>query len=130
MLAAYATLNGIVAAALLATAGFFWYQLFGDLGATLAHHGLGRLAGPRRTGCRPRAARHHRRRRAAARHVQGARDIGSAIVFRLQWRWRIPATRHLAAAIPSLAGLSSQQLGVLAATCAAPASAVPALGTP
>jgi hypothetical protein len=38
-LAAYATANGLVAAALLATSAFFWYQLFGDLAATLIRHG-------------------------------------------------------------------------------------------
>ena len=31
--------NGLAAAALLATAGFFWYQLFGDLAATLVRYG-------------------------------------------------------------------------------------------
>jgi len=36
------------------------------------------------------------------------------MAFRLQWRWRIPAIRHLAAAIPQLAGLSGRELGVLA----------------
>jgi hypothetical protein len=36
---AYATLNARAAAALLATAGFFWYQLFGDLAATLTRDG-------------------------------------------------------------------------------------------
>jgi hypothetical protein len=38
-LAAYSAANGLAAAALLATAGFFWYQLFGDLAATLTRHG-------------------------------------------------------------------------------------------
>ena len=38
-LAAYSAVNGLAAAALLATAGFFWYQLFGDLAATLTRHG-------------------------------------------------------------------------------------------
>jgi len=38
-LAAYSIANAAAAAALLATAGFFWYQLFGDLAATLARHG-------------------------------------------------------------------------------------------
>jgi hypothetical protein len=38
-LAAYAAVNGLVAAALLATAGFFWYQLFGSLIGTLAGQG-------------------------------------------------------------------------------------------
>ena len=38
-LAAYSAANGLAAIALLATAGFFWYQLFGDLAATLTRHG-------------------------------------------------------------------------------------------
>ena len=44
MLAGYRALNGL-AATLLATAGFFWYQIFGDLTATLIRHGPGGLAG-------------------------------------------------------------------------------------
>jgi hypothetical protein len=113
-LAAYAALNGIVAAALLATAGFFWYQLFGDLAATLARAGpagwlalavaaviLGR---PAATAAAPRLLA-----TAAA-----ARSLHATIVFRLQWRWRIPATRLLAAAIPQLAALSDHQLSTLA----------------
>ena len=46
--------------------------------------------------------------------AEAARDLSRAIAFRLQWRWRIPATRHLAAAIPQLASLTPSQLGVLA----------------
>jgi hypothetical protein len=113
-LAAYSALNGSVAVALLAAAGFFWYQLFGDLTASLAHHGpagwltlaaaLAILAMPTLTSVGPRLA-------AAA---GTARELQAAIVFRVQWRWRIPATRQLATAIPQLAVLSPQQLGVLA----------------
>jgi hypothetical protein len=113
-LAAYSTLNGAVAVALLAAAGFFWYQLFGDLAASLAHHGpagwltlvaaLAILAMPALTAAGPRLA-------AAA---GTARELQAVIAFRVQWRWRIPATRQLAAAIPQLAALSPQQLGVLA----------------
>ena len=47
-LAAYSILNGAVAVTLLAAAGFFWYQLFGDLAATLARYAPPRLADPRR----------------------------------------------------------------------------------
>jgi hypothetical protein len=113
-LAAYSALNGAVAAGLLATAGFFWYQLFGDLAAALAHQGpvgwltlaaaLAALAMPALTTAIPRLA-------AAAGTARGLRD---AIAFRLQWRWRIPATRQIASATPQLAALSHQQLGVLA----------------
>lgn len=39
ILAGYSALNGIVAVGLLATAGFFWYQLFGGLAGALARHG-------------------------------------------------------------------------------------------
>ncbi len=113
-LAAYSALNAAVAAGLLATAGFFWYQLFGDLATTLAHQGpagwltlaaaLAVLAMPALTATGPRLA-------AAA---STARDLRDAIAFRAEWRWRIPATRQLADAIPQLAALSHQQLGVLA----------------
>ena len=39
MLAGYRALNGLAAAALLATAPFFWHQIFGDLTASLIQHG-------------------------------------------------------------------------------------------
>jgi hypothetical protein len=39
-LAAYSTVNGLVAADLLATAGSFWYQLVADLAVTVLHAGL------------------------------------------------------------------------------------------
>ena len=113
-LAAYATLNGLVAAGLLATGGFFWYQLFGDLAATLTHHGLAGwltltaaaavLATPALSATTPRLTQ------AAA----SARALHHALTFRLQWRWRIPATRHLAAAFPPIARLSQHELGLLA----------------
>jgi hypothetical protein len=113
-LAGYCILNGAVAVALLAAAGFFWYQLFGDLADTLAHQGpagwltlaaaAGILAMPTLTATAPRLA-------AAA---GTARELCAAMAFRVQWRWRIPATRQLATAIPQLTGLSHQQLGVLA----------------
>jgi hypothetical protein len=113
-LAAYSTLNAIVAAGLLTTAGFFWYQLFGDLAATLARRGpagwvvlaaaTAILAMPALTAAVPRAAV----------TAASARTLRQTIEFRLQWRWRIPATRHLAAAIPQLAALNAQQLGILA----------------
>jgi hypothetical protein len=46
--------------------------------------------------------------------AQAARDLYQALTFRLQWRWRIPATRRLAGTIPQLATLGPHQLGVLA----------------
>jgi hypothetical protein len=112
LLAAYRTVNGLVAAVLLATAGFFWYQLFGDLTATLLHHGpagwlvlaAGVVLG------RPAATS------VAARLPDAwlaARELRDAVRFRLQWRWRIAATRQLAAT-PRFAGLTGAQLGVLA----------------
>jgi hypothetical protein len=114
LLAGYSSLNGIVAAALLATAGFFWYQLFGGLAGALARHGpagwlalaaaAAILARPAITAAAPRLA-------AAARAAQALRQ---AITFRLQWRWRVPATRRLAATIPQLAALNGHELGVLA----------------
>jgi lysozyme family protein len=42
------------------------------------------------------------------------RELHTAITFRLQWTWRIPATRRLAAAVTPLATLDHQQLGVIA----------------
>jgi hypothetical protein len=114
LLAAYLVLNAIAAAALLATAGFFWYQLFGDLTGALIRHGPdGWLALTAAAVILTRPAL------AAAAHqlpaaVDTARDLYRAIAFRLQWRWRIPATRHLAATIPQLTSLSPYQLGVLA----------------
>ena len=39
-LAAYRTVNGLVAADLLAMAGSFWYQLVADLAVTVLHAGL------------------------------------------------------------------------------------------
>jgi hypothetical protein len=113
LLAAYRAANGLVAAVLLGTAGFFWYQLFGDLTGTLLHDGpagwLVLAAGAVVLG-RPAAAG------AFARLPDGwlaAREVRDAIRFRLQWRWRIAATRQLAGT-PRFAGLTSEELGVLA----------------
>jgi hypothetical protein len=113
-LAAYSILNGAVAVTLLATAGFFWYQLFGDLAASLARHGpLGwlilaaatvMLTMPALTAAGPRLAT----------TATTLRDLHTALAFRLQWRWRIPATRRLAAAVTPLAALDPQQLGIIA----------------
>jgi hypothetical protein len=114
LLAAYRVLNGITAAGLLAVAGFFWYQLFGDLAGALIRHGpVGWLALAAAAAILTRPAL-----TAAAPQVpaaaEAARDLYQAIAFRWQWRWRIPATRNLAAAIPQLASLNPHQLGVLA----------------
>lgn len=113
-LAGYRAVNGAAAAVLLATAGFFWYQIFGDLAATAIRHGPpGWLALASATAILTRPAL-----LAAAAQLPAAahatRELYQAITFRLQWRWRILATRHLAATLPQLAALSPHQLGVLA----------------
>ena len=113
-LAAYAAANSLVALALLATSGFFWYQLFGDLATTLLRHGpagWAALAGGAIVLGRPAVAAAAARLPAA---VGTARDLRDAVTFRLQWRWRIPATRQLAATCPQLADLTSAQLSILA----------------
>jgi cytochrome b len=114
LLAGYSILNCIVAIGLLAGAGFLWYQLFGGLARDLIHDGppgwlalvaaAAILARPAISAAAPMLI-------ATAR---GGRALYQAIAFRLQWRWRIPATRELAATVPQLAGLSDHQLGVLA----------------
>jgi hypothetical protein len=112
-LAAYAAANGLAAAALLGTAAFFWYQLFGDLAATLIHHGpagWAALAVAAIVLGRPAVTATAARLPAAA---ATARDLRDAIAFRLQWRWRVPATRQLAA-LPQLTHLSAAELGILA----------------
>jgi hypothetical protein len=113
-LAAYSAANGLAAAALLATAGFFWYQLFGDLAATLTRHGpagWALLATAAVLLGRPAATATAARLPAAA---GTARDLRDALTFRLQWRWRIPAAAQLATANPELARLTTTQLGILA----------------
>jgi hypothetical protein len=113
-LAVYAALNGLVAAALLVTAGFFWFQLFGGLIGSLASRGpagLAALAVATVILARPVVI-------AAAGQLPalaaGARGLRDAAVFRLQWRWRIPATAQLASAHPELGRLTGAQLGALA----------------
>jgi hypothetical protein len=113
-LAAYNTVNGLVATALLLFAGLFWYALFGSSLANLAHAGplgwaliatLAFLFGrPALLAAAPRAG--------SAVHT--VRQLSSRARFRLQWRWRIPAIEALAAGDPALRGLSGQTLGVLA----------------
>jgi hypothetical protein len=113
-LAAYSAVNGLAAAALLATAGFFWYQLFGDLAATLTRHGPAGWATLAITAIilgRPAASAATARLPAAA---AAGRELAAAVIFRLQWRWRIPATRQLASTHPELAHLTSAELGILA----------------
>ena len=66
-LAAYAAANSLVALALLATSGFFWYQLFGDLATTLAPPRPRRVGRAGRGRYRPRTARCRRGRCPAAR---------------------------------------------------------------
>jgi len=112
-LAAYSVLNTIAAAGLLATAGFFWYQLFGGLAGALLHRGPGGwlilafaaviLGMPAITATIPRVP-------AAAATVG---EVRAAIAFRWQWRWRIPAVRALNTTLTQK-GLSGTQLGVIA----------------
>ena len=114
LLAGYRALNSLAATGLLITAGFFWYQLFGDLAATLIRHGPpGWLALATATVIltRPALTAAVPQLPAAA---QAARDLYQTITFRRQWRWRIPATRRLAATIPQLAALNPHQLDLLA----------------
>jgi|HubBroStandDraft_2_1064218.scaffolds.fasta_scaffold09293_1 hypothetical protein len=113
-LAAYSAVNGLAAAALLAAAGFFWYQLFGDLAAALTRRGpagWALLVTAAILLARPAATAASTRLPDAARSARHLRD---AITFRLQWRWRISATARLAAANPELARLTTAQLGILA----------------
>jgi hypothetical protein len=113
-LAAYSAVNGLAAAALLAAAGFFWYQLFGDLAATLTRHGPAGWAALAITAAilgRPAVTAAAGRVPAAAASV---RELAATVIFRLQWRWRIPATSQLAGTLPALAGLSAAQLSILA----------------
>jgi hypothetical protein len=112
--AVYATVNGLVAVSLLLTAGFFWYQLFGGLVGTLASHGpagLAALAVAAVVLGRPAVVAAAAQLPAA---TAGARGLYDAIAFRLQWRWRIPATERLTFAHPELGRLTSAQLGILA----------------
>jgi hypothetical protein len=113
-LAAYSAANSLAAAALLAAAGFFWYQLFGDLAAALTRHGPAGwtlLAAAAILLGRPAATATAARLPAAART---ARELARTLIFRLQWRWRVPATAQLAGMLPALADLSAAQLGILA----------------
>jgi putative peptide zinc metalloprotease protein len=113
LLAGYSAANGLVATGLLATAVFFWYQLFGDLAATLLHAGpagwLALAVGAVMLG-RPAVTSAAARLPAA---LLAARELRDTIRFRLQWRWRIAAARQLAAT-PLFAQLTGAQLGVLA----------------
>jgi hypothetical protein len=112
-LAAYSVLNTIVAVVLLATAGFFWYQLFGGLASALLHDGPGGwlifasaaavLAMPAVTANIPRLG--------AAAATAG--ELRAAIAFRCQWRWRVPAVRALGATLTREA-LTGIQLGAIA----------------
>ena len=113
-LAAYSILNTIAAAVLLATAGFFWYQVFGGLTGALLHHGPAGwlllassaaviLVMPAITATVPRL-------REATATVG---ELRAAIAFRFQWRWRIPAVRTLGATLTRDA-LGGAQLGIIA----------------
>lgn len=113
-LAGYASVNGAVATVLLASAGLFWYATFGGLLAWAADSGvLGwtvllaigcLLARPGLTGAWPKVA-------PAAGTLA---EIASRLRFRWQTSWRVTATEALVHAVPRLAALTEQELGVLA----------------
>jgi hypothetical protein len=113
-LAAYAIANAVVAGFLLLTSVFFWYALFGGLIASaLAAGPFGwlALAVAALLLLRPAAVV------ALPRIIAGAttvRSFARQLRFRFEWRWRIPATEALAASVPSFAGLTEYDLGVLA----------------
>jgi hypothetical protein len=112
-LAGYGMLNGVTATGLLAASGFFWYQLFGGVAAVLLHHGpagwlilagaVAVMAMPALTAAVP--ALH------AAARATG--QLRAAVMFRWQWRWRIPATHRLQAAL-AWGTPNSIQLGTIA----------------
>ena len=112
-LAGYAVLNGVVAALLLATAAFFWYELFGGLLHQVAALGgvgwvviaafLGGLLRPAAL-----ALRSHVSMSAAAVGLCMER-----IRFRAERRWRVRATRRLCE-IPQLAEFNARGLGIIA----------------
>ena len=114
LLAAYRVLNGIAAAAPARHRRVLLVPAVRRPGRRADPARPGRLAGPGRRRGDPHPARPGRRGPPAARRRRGRPRPVRAIAFRLQWRWRIPATRHLAAAVPQLASLTPSQLGVLA----------------
>lgn len=111
--AGYSLLNGVAAAALLAASGFFWYQLFGSLAAVLLHHGPAGwliLAGAAAVMAMPALTAAVPALHDAAR---AAGQLRAAAMFRWQWRWRVPATHRLHAALAwGIPG--STQLGAIA----------------
>jgi hypothetical protein len=111
--ACYGVLNGLVAAVLLGAAGFFWYQLFGGLAAVLLHHGpdgwlllaaaLVITVLPALTAALP----------ALRAGLRTAGELRAAVTFRAQWRWRVPATQRLQAAL-AWETPDAAQLGIIA----------------
>lgn len=109
----YATANAIVATALLVTAGFFWWQLFGALGtqlwalgapgvlviliagAVMGHHVFEMIPTTFRSGG-PRAA-----------------ELWAKVAFRIERRWRIRAITAFRA-LPEICDLDESELGLLA----------------
>jgi heme exporter protein D len=112
-LAGYAALNAIVAAVLLVTALFFWYETFGNLLAQVTGLGavgwlavgaaLAVLAGPVVRGLRPHAEM----------VLDVTRRVAARLRFRAQRRWRVRATEELLA-LGALAHLDELGLGVVA----------------
>ena len=112
-LTAYATANAMMATALLAMAGFFWWQLFGSLGKELWSSGpagvalvvvagaaLGRQL---LTMIAPTLA--------VLKHSVARR--WSNVVFRLERRWRVRAITAFRV-LPAVAELDAAALGILA----------------
>ena len=104
--AAYAVANGIVGTGLFVLAGFMWFALFSDAFAALWHFGiLGGIAVVVLIGVLFRPATS-----ALAPPIHQAID---AARFRLERRWRVAATRQLAA-LPALADLDELGLCIVA----------------
>jgi hypothetical protein len=112
-LAAYATANAAVGAALVAVAAYFWYELFGDTLTALVARGpagwllvvgaITVLLGPAvraRTGARS-TPRVHRR------------SLAERVRFRLERRWRVAAVEAIQG-LPQFCTLNAAALGIVA----------------
>jgi hypothetical protein len=112
-LTTYAVLNALVKMALLVSACFFWWQLFGNLVSTLWSSGpagktlIGALAF---LSCK-------RVKVTAWKLILNMGDIPSVLIatfrFRLERRWRVDAITAFRA-VPAIANLNEAALGILA----------------
>jgi hypothetical protein len=112
-LIAYAAANSVVAVALLATALFFWWQLFGGLIGmiwTLGPAGVAIVIAAACGSVRPLA-----RMVAATLSTVGPQiaTLRSKLTFRLERRWRVRAIKQFRV-IPEIAELNTAALGILA----------------